>query len=54
MTHLTPFMILILAGYAFFMVMLAAVSTWSNMGPAPKKAAKPVETVTQGSVELAA
>lgn len=54
MPHLTPFMILIFAGYAFFMVMLAAVSTWSNMGPAPKKAAKPVEVSNHGSVELAA
>lgn len=53
MPHLTPFMMLILAGYAFFIVMLAVVPTWSNMGPAPKKAAKPAEKA-HGSMELAA
>lgn len=35
--HLTPFMTLILSGYAFFMVMLAAGSTWTNMDPKSKK-----------------
>lgn len=54
MAHLTPFLTLVLAGYAFFMVMLAAVSTWSNMAPAPKAAAKRTEDSAHGAMKLAA